>query len=92
MIAPATQPIRSSSLAPGYRSGEEGSSGSFSYFCHTPGLPVSILGQIVPVVFPSFLLREGGADTETDNGRPACRKSHPRHTPVLQPRPVARRG
>ena len=59
--------------APSYRIGEEVSFGSFSYFCRTPGLPVSLLGQIVPVVFLTILLREGSADTETDNGRPACR-------------------
>ena len=77
---------------PTYGIGEKVSFGGFSFLCRTPGLPVSLLRQIVPVVFPALLLREGSADTEADNGRPACRQGHPCHTPVLQPRPVAGRG
>lgn len=72
--------------------GEEVSFGDSFSLCHTPGLPVSLLRQIVSVVFPALFLREGSADTETDDGRPACQQSHPRHTPVFQPRPVAGRG
>lgn len=52
--------------APGYRIGEEVPFGGFFSPCHTPGLPVSLLGQIVPVVFPALFLREGSADTEAE--------------------------
>lgn len=61
--------------APGYRIDEEVSFGGFFSLCHTPGLLVSLLSQIVSVVFPALLLREGGTDTKTDDGRPACRKA-----------------
>ncbi len=68
-------------LGPGYRIGEEVSFGGFLSLCHTSGLSVSLAGQIVPVVFPAFLLRESSADTKTNDGRLACRQAHPRFTP-----------
>lgn len=77
---------------PGYHINEEVSFGGFFSLYHTPGLSVTLVGQIVPVVFPALFLRESSADTETDHGCPACRQGHPRNTPVLQPRPMAGRG
>ena len=48
---------------PSYGIGEEVSFGGFFSLCHTSGLPISLVSQIVPVVFPALLLREGSADT-----------------------------
>ncbi len=58
---------------PTYGIDEEISFEGFFFLCYTPGLPVSLLRQIVSVVFSALLLRKGGADTKTDDGCPACR-------------------